>query len=74
VDVFKGTCVPYDIQTEYFINLCAERLSPNGIVIFNFISQNKTDALLLEGNMKHKFKNIDTIQHFLNTFYVCKNH
>jgi 16S rRNA G1207 methylase RsmC len=74
VDVFKGTRVPYDIQTEYFINLCAERLSPNGIVIFNFISQNKTDALLLERNMKHKFKNIDTIQHFLNTFYICKNH
>ena len=73
VDVFKGTTVPHDIQTEYFISLCAERLSPNGIVLFNFISQNKTDTLLLEDKMRHNFKNIEIIQHFLNKFYICKN-
>jgi len=74
VDVFKGTRVPYDFQTEYFINLCVGRLSPKGIVIFNFISQNKTDTLLLEDKMQHQFKNIDVIHHGLNKFYICKNH
>jgi spermidine synthase len=74
VDVFIGTIVPYNIQTEYFINLCAERLSPNGIVILNFISQNKTDTLLLEDKMRHNFKNIEIIQHGLNKFYICRNH
>jgi hypothetical protein len=74
VDVFKGTTVPFDIQTEYFISLCTKKLSPKGIIVFNFISQNKTDCLLLEDKMQHNFKNIEIILHGLNKFYICKNY
>jgi hypothetical protein len=73
VDVFKGTTVPFDIQTDYFISLTAKKLSRNGIIIFNFIAQNKTDGLLLEDKMQHKFKHIEIILHGLNKFYICKN-
>jgi hypothetical protein len=73
IDVFKGTTVPFDIQTDYFISLISKKLSPNGFIIFNFIAQNKTNGLLLEDKMRHKFKKIEIIPHGLNKFYICKN-
>lgn len=73
VDVFKGTTVPFDIQTDYFVSLCKKRINKNGIVIFNYISKNKTDILMLENKMQHKFNSIEIILHGLNKFYICRN-
>lgn len=74
VDVFKGTTVPFDIQTDYFMRLCEKKINKNGKVIFNFIAQNKTDILMFENKMQHKFNSIEIILHGLNKFYICSKY
>lgn len=71
VDIFLGRNVPDYVRTPAFLAQCRAALDPQGILIFNYIRNDRDQFLALEAMIYAAFPETDVIEFGVNHVFVC---
>lgn len=74
IDIFISQKVPEFVISQPFLNNCKSRLGNKGVLIFNYIIQDKTHWSIASENLKSLFSEVTVQELGMNRIVVAYNH
>ncbi len=67
MDVFRDAVIPAAFQTSSFLDCLRSRLSPNGVLLFNFLARTTEDRRQADRFFREKFLRVFPLGNYLDT-------